>query len=305
MSSRSSLPPLASVRVFEAAARYKNFTAASEELGMTQAAVSYQVKVLEERIGEPLFQRHARGVTLTPLGERLAERLTDALDMIADAYSEALGSSFENLTISSIPTFATNFLAQRIGQFHMENPHVAVRIELSDAMVSFPASDADLAIRSGFGEWPGVVARKLIQTITAPMLSPRLIDPGAKLSAPKDLLQYPLLNYPNPMWEAWFKQAGVDSKGARCLPGHEPGAQVFTAQAAISGQGVAMLTPALFRDALESGELIQPFEQVFDNGSAFWLVYPESHRNSPKIKLFRDWLDRELVSLERRSHQTG
>ncbi len=178
MSSRSSLPPLASVRVFEAAARHKNFTAASEELGMTQAAVSYQVKVLEERIGEPLFQRHARGVTLTPSGARLAGKLTDALNMIADAYSEARGNAFENLTISSIPTFATNFLAQRIGQFHMENPNVAVRIELSDTLVAFPSSDADLAIRSGFGEWPDVIARKLIQTITTPMLSPGLIEAG-------------------------------------------------------------------------------------------------------------------------------
>ncbi|MEM9104915.1 MAG: LysR substrate-binding domain-containing protein [Pseudomonadota bacterium] len=297
MRSRPTLPPLAAVRVFEAAARHKNFTAASEELGMTQAAVSYQVKVLEERIGEPLFQRHARGVTLTASGARLAERLTDAVNIISDAYAEARGIALENLTISSVPTFATQYLAQHIGRFHMENPDVAVRFELSDSLVDFPSSTADLAIRSGHGDWPNVIARKLIDTVTTPMLSPKLLSTGTPLSMPKDLLQFPLLNYPNPLWENWFALAGVDGTGAKCLPGHEPGAQVFEAQAAISGQGVAMLTPALFRDAIEDGQLIQPFSHEYDDGSAFWLVYPESHRNLPKIKLFRDWLIQSLAEL--------
>lgn len=297
MNTRPALPPLAAVRVFEAAARHRNFTAASQELGMTQAAVSYQVKVLEERIGEPLFQRHARGVSLTPLGARFADRLTDALNIVSDAYAEARGDAFENLSISSIPTFATQFLAPRIGRFHVENPDVAVRIELSDSLVDFPSSAADLAVRSGHGDWPEVIARKLIETVTTPMLSPKLIGTDTRLAEPADLLQFPLLNYPNPLWENWFALAGVDSTDARCLPGYEPGAQVFEAQAAISGQGVAMLTPALFRAATDTGQLLQPFDEKYDDGSAFWLVYPESHRNSPKIKLFRDWITREMTDL--------
>ena len=296
---RSPLPPLASVRAFEAAARHGSFTSCSHELGLTQAAVSYQIKVLEERVGQPLFYRRPRGVELTSVGTALAKRLGDALDIIADGFAEAQGSVQGVLEMSVVPTFATNFLAERLGRFQVANPGIAVRLEVSDTLSDFQAGVVDIAVRTGKGPWPDLECQKLIDVELTPMLSPSLAESIGGVKRPEDLLKLPILGGIDPWWTSWFEQAGLDAVEFSGWPSQTFGPQVLEATAAIAGQGVAMLTPAFFREPLRRGELVQPFDLCSNDGTAFWLTYSHAFRNTPKIKTFRTWLMRELEDFKR------
>ncbi|MDP5218757.1 LysR substrate-binding domain-containing protein [Ruegeria sp. 2205SS24-7] len=289
------LPPLPAIRVFEAAARHKSFTAAASELGMTQAAVSYQVKVLEERVGASLFERHARGVGLTPVGEKFYHRVSASLDILADAFDNAQGAGSKKLSISVIPTFATNFLAQRLAGFQSANPEIVLRLELSEALMDFSTGDCDVAVRGGRGKWDGLQSELLMPTRFTPMLAPSLLETVGGLKRPEDLMKLPILSRGDPWWVNWFSLAGSEQEFSPTTPPQTFGPQVIEAGAAIAGQGVAMLTPAFFQNELNSGVLVQPFDLLGDDGSGYWLVYPESRRNALKIKRFRNWLTRETA----------
>ncbi|MEM1045054.1 MAG: LysR substrate-binding domain-containing protein [Pseudomonadota bacterium] len=291
------LPPLAAIRVFEAAAKYENFTRASEALGMTQAAVSYQIRVLEDRIGEKLFLRRARGVVLTELGRQLFRRTTSALDQLRDAFAEARTTGQETLVINVIPTFASNFLAARLGLFQIDHPDIAVRVEVSQDLIDFETSDADLAIRQGQGNWPGLKCVRLFDAEMTPMLSPALAETIGGVDTPADLLKLPLLDPSDPWWPAWFARAGVPFEP---LPVTEANvrfdAEVLEANAAIAGHGVGRLTPALHRDALKGGRLLHPFDLTHGSGDAFWLVSPHDRRNTTKIRTFRAWMEDQVAA---------
>src|ERR1700712_475959 len=163
------LPPLAAVRVFEAAARHENFTSAAAELGMTQAAVSYQVKLLEERLGPPLFRREKRRVVLTDAGRRAGPSITRAFDAIDSAFGAIRAEDEAVLTISTSNTFANTWLAWRLGSFQMAHPDMAVRLLTSDAISDFASDDVDVAIRSGLGGWDGLVADEILPIDFTPM----------------------------------------------------------------------------------------------------------------------------------------
>ena len=290
------LPPLPAIRVFDAAARHGSFTAAADDLGMTQAAVSYQIKILEERVGAPLFERYARGVGLTKVGRKLNQRSSAALDILADAYADAKGAHAGSLSISVIPTFATNFLAQRLGQFQLDNPDIAVCMEISEALVDFASSDVDIAVRGGYGAWDGLVSQLILPTVFTPMLSPDLLEKAGMLGTPRDLLELPILSQGDPWWQLWLSMVGISDPVSSTPSARSMGPQVVEAGAAVAGHGVAMLTPAFFQSELDRGALIQPFDQVGDDGSGYWLVYPESRRNAVKIKKFRSWIEKETAS---------
>ena len=293
---RSPLPPLAAIRAFEAAARRGSFTAAAAELGLTQAAVSHQIKTLEDRVGAPLFERLPRGVALTSVGARMSGRATAALDMIADAFAEARGSTSGQLAISVIPTFAASFLAARLGRFQMAHPDLSVRVEMSETPVDFSKGDFDLAIRAGKGGWQGLSAHLLTPTAFAPMLSPALAA-TVELLEPRDLLKLPILGRGDPWWRAWLAAAGIGDADLPGRPSQQFGPQILEAQAAIAGQGVAMLTLAFFEAEVTAGRLLQPFDLTCDDGTGYWLVYPESRRTSPKIRHFRRWIEVETAAM--------
>lgn len=168
----SALPPLSAVRVFEAAARLENFTAAAQELGMTQAAVSYQVKLLEDRLGLSLFQRAGRRVLLTDKGREIAPVIIRAFDQMRQGFAALAQDHSMVLTISCTNSFAHLWLAPRIGAFQMRHPGLAVRIQAEDAVVDLARTGVDLAIRGGKGNWPGLEARLLTHNRLAPMCSP-------------------------------------------------------------------------------------------------------------------------------------
>ena len=289
-----SLPPLAAVRVFEAAARHENFTAAAAELGMTQAAVSYQVKLLEERLGVPLFRRENRRVTLTEAGRRAAAPVSRAFDAIDGAFADLRAEDESLLTVSTSNTFANTWLAWRLGAFQLANPCTAVRLLTSDVVVDFASSDVDCAIRAGRGPWPDLAQDKLVAIDFTPMCSPVFLQ-RHPLAVPAALLDVPQISPHDPWWPHWLREAGIDVPPGPPRVGVRLDSQAHEGHAAMAGQGVAMLTPFFWRNDLAEGRLVRPFEQVSTRGYAYWLVYPEHRRNVPKIKRFREWLMAELA----------
>lgn len=291
----SVIPPLAAVRVFEAVARHGNFTRAAEELGMTQAAVSYQIKVLEERIGGPLFLRRPRQVELTELGQALAPSVTQAFELMRSAFSAIREDKQGTLVINSIQTFSAKWLALHLGRFQMEHPGIAVRLMASDQLVDFTREDVDVAIRSGSGEWPGLKAHRLIDATFTPILSPDLAESIGGLKEPADLLKLPFVDASDPWWKEWFDAAGVTDTDLESRPRSRFGSQSLEANAAIAAQGVAILTPNFHKAEIDAGRLYQPFDLVCKDGErGYFLVYPEARRNTPKIRAFREWLLREV-----------
>ncbi|MES2097843.1 MAG: transcriptional regulator GcvA [Pseudomonadota bacterium] len=288
------LPPLAAVRVFEAAARHENFTAAAGELGMTQAAVSYQIKLLEERLGAPLFRREKRRVVLTDAGRRAAPQITRAFDAIDSAFGAIRAEDEAVLTVSTSNTFANTWLAWRLGSFQMSHSEMAVRLLTSDALADFVSDDVDVAIRAGLGGWGDTVEELLVPIDFTPMCSPGFLRRHGPLE-PADLLRVPQISLHDPWWPFWLREAGVDVPPGAPRAGVRLDSQAHEGHAAMAGQGVAMLTPFFWRNDLAEGRLVRPFEQVSTRGYAYWLVYPEARKKVPKIKRFRDWLMAELA----------
>ncbi len=305
------LPPLSAIRVFEAAARHEHFTAAADELGMTQAAVSYQIRALEERVGVKLFERSKGRVRLTDAGRRLLGPLTDAFDRMDAAFAAMRSEDETLLRISTTQTFANAWLVWRIGAFQVAHPDVAVRIETTATLVDFAGAEIDLGIRAGRGHWPGLVAEPLIPIDYTPMCSPDFLAReearlGRKLE-PADLLDMPLFgSAEDPWWAEWFRTAGVDERPSTTRPGIRLDSQANEGHAAMAGQGMALMTPFFWRNDLADGRLVRPFSIISKNriekaDFGYWLVYPEHRRNTPKIKRFCEWLlplvreDREAV----------
>jgi len=288
------LPPLSAVRAFEAAARAENFTAAAAELGLTQAAVSYQVKALEERLGAALFVRERGRARLTPLGQRLLPALSQALDTIEAAFASHKVEDETLLTITTTHTFANTWLAWRLGGFQMEHTDLAVRMETSDQTVDLRSGDADVAIRAGIGDWPGLEVHKLMESDFTPMASPECVakferDLGRKLQ-PADLPNLPLIGPQDEWWTRWFRDAGVPLDLHRPRGGIRLDSQANEGHAAMAGQGFALLTPFLWRGDVAAKRLVQPFELTSTAGYAYWLAYPPERRMVPKVKRFREWL---------------
>lgn len=284
-----SLPPLAAIRVFEAVARKLSFTRAAEELGMTQAAVSYQIKLLEERLGTKLFVRRPHGVALTEAGQHMAPNISEAFDLLRETL-DRFHHRQERLTVSTTNGFAALWLVPRLGSFQLAHPEIAVNIDTTERTVDFAQEDADIAIRTGAGKWPGLVAAKVHDVCYAPMLSPRLAASIGGVREPADILKLPLLNSRYMWWTSWLRAHDLPLDVLERQTSPSTGTQVFNGAAAMDGQGVALLTPVYFRRALDDGRLVQPLAETQKAAWAYWLVYTESRRRLRKIRAFRDWL---------------
>ena len=288
------LPPLSAVRVFEAAARLENFTAAASELGMTQAAVSYQVKALEERIGAALFARERGRAVLTPIGRKLAPALGQAFDTIAAAFAGIRAEDEALLTVATTSTFANTWLAWRLGGFQVEHPDLAVRLSTGTQLTNLAGGDADVAIRAGAAPWPGLDCTELMVVDFTPMATPRFIArvEGAlgRALVPGDLAELPLLSHDDPWWDHWFAAAGIERTAAKRVAGLRLDSQADEGHAAMGGQGLALLTPAFWRNDLADGRLTRPFALTATAGYRYWLVTAPERKNVPKIKRFREWL---------------
>ena len=288
------LPPLAAVRVFEAAARLGNFTRAGEELGMTQAAVSYQIKLIEERLGTALFHRAKRQVSLTETGRRIAPLVTGAFDSLDDAFAIARSDGEAVLTISCSNTFASNWLAVRLGGFQMQRPGLAVRLQTEDAVIDFAAVDVDVAIRNSPAPWPGLVSHFLMRVPIVPLASPGFLAAHPRVETPADVMRLPRLSPDDVWWKTWATQMGIAPPEARS-GGVRLDSQVMEGNAAMAGQGVAIVNVSLWRNEIAAGRLVRLLPSVALGRRHYWLVYPPHKRNAPKVKAFAEWIAAELA----------
>lgn len=261
---------------------------------MTQAAVSYQIKILEDRIGAPLFVRLPRQVTLTAKGRQLAPAVTEAFEALRTAFAGIEAAAKTVLSISTLTTFAANWLVPRLGRFQQLHPDIAVQINISGQVVDFGQSEFDLGIRSGNGIWPGLEAHLLFPNLFTPVCSPELIR-GIKLKEPSDILRFPIISPNDPWWQDWFSAAGVKDFDPSQRPDNYLGAQQFEGMAAMAGQGFALINPYFFPADLAAGRLVQPFDLLATSERGYWLVYPKARRRSAKIGAFRDWVLSEVA----------
>ena len=294
------LPPLPAIRVFEVVARHLSFTKAAAELGVTQAAVSYQIKQLEDRIGTALFRRLTRSLALTEAGQRLVQPVSDALCGLATAFSAVRAEENSVLRVKAVYTFATNWIVPRLGRFTEAYPQYSVRLATSLRVIDPVAEQIDIEIGLDRGQWSGLVVEKVMPIFLTPMVSPALLASIGGAECPLDLLKLPLLQEAGDEWEDWFALTGHT-----VLPGSARGPHLDTRQimgrAAIEGQGVALLVPEFFTDEVVAGRLVQPFPQLLFTTVHYCLAYSKSRQNLPKVKAFRRWILGELAE-DRRSN---
>lgn len=285
-------PPLAAVRVFECAARHQNFSLAAVELGMTQAGVSYQIKLLEDRLGVALFLRQGRRVVLSAQGQRIAPRLTEALATMAQAFDTVRAQNEHVLSVSALVSFATQWLAARLGSFHLLHPEIAVRLDTSDRLVDLTTSDHDVGIRGTADPGAGLVSHFLMRLAVVPMASPAFLA-RHPIDSAEALAAAPRISPGDRWWDLWF---GTESGAppARLQDTVLFDSQVLDGQAALAGQGVAVMCPAMFTNAIARGELVLLSDRPAYDARSLWLCYPENKRRQAKVKAFCEWLLAEV-----------
>lgn len=309
---RSRLPPLNSLRAFEAAARYSNFRKAAAELHVTPAAVSHQVKTLEDYLGVKLFHRRTRALELTEAARACLPRLREGFDALADATAlMRTHSGRETLTVKVAPSFAVKWLGRRVDRFVLAYPEIDVHIDASprtidgrrddgegDAEAGSPPGPGDLAIRFGRGKYAGCRADKLFPVAVTPMCAPHLVEGAQPLRAPEDLRHHTLLHDDTleiddgrSKWEMWLNAAGVE--GVEVTRGPHFNHAALALDAAIDGAGVVLSYPLLASADLAAGRLVTPFPLAIPLESAYYVVCAEAVADQPKIAAFRDWLFEE------------
>jgi LysR family transcriptional regulator of beta-lactamase len=281
----SSQVPLNALRAFEAAARHLSFTKAGLELRVTQAAVSHQVKCLEEILGVRLFRRLPRGLALTDEGLALIPVLAESFGRIRATLDRFENGHFrEVVTVGTVGTFATGWLLPRLQAFFRACPHVDLRLLTNNNRVDIAGEGLDYAIRFGDGSWHGTDATYLFTVPLAPVCAPQVAE---RLRQPDDLRHEMLLrSYRADQWVRWFAQAGVPCPPVR---GAVFDSSITMAEAAAQGVGVALLPVRLFARELEQGRLDRPFEVEIALGD-YWLTSLKSKRKTPGMQAFQVWL---------------
>ena len=291
------LPPLNALRAFVVAAKHLSFTKAANDLFVTPAAVSQQVKQLEDILGCALFKRTNRALLLTDEGQACLPGLIDAFNMLGTALDQiALVSSSGALTVSVAPSFAAKWLVPRLDNFRAQFPDVDVRVSAAMHVVDFETEDVDCAIRYGGGNYGDLIAQKLLTEKVVPVCSPGLVKGKQALKSPADLRHYTLLHDDSPDqdpscpdWRMWLKAAGV-TDGVDAARGLRFNQSSLVLEAAISGRGVALAKATLAQDDLQAGRLVQPFEISTPLDFAYYFVCPRARIALRKVEQFRTWL---------------
>jgi LysR family transcriptional regulator of beta-lactamase len=277
--------PLNALRAFEAAARHRSFKKAAIELCVTPAALSHQVKALEERLGVPLFRRLPRGLALTDEGHSLLPDLSRAFDTIARMIERFDGpGAAEVLAVGSVGTFASGWLLPRLASFEAGHPKIDLRLFTNNNRVDIAEEGLDYAIKFGDGAWHGIEAEKLFDAPITVLCSPAI---AARLSEPVDLIGETLLrSYRVADWPDWFRAAGLVAPRLR---GPVFDSSALMVAAAIEGRGIALAPAAMFTRELADGRLVRPFATELNTG-AYWLCRLKSRVPTPAMKAFADWL---------------
>lgn len=291
------LPSLTALRAFEAAARHESFARAAAELFVTPAAISQQVRALEEELGTVLFERRPRRLRLTDAGRRLLPGVTDGFTRLANATANIDGGPLRGLlTVSMLPSFAHSWIVHRLGEFADRYPEIELVIQAEAHRANLRAGEADIAIR--YGNMPsgkGLHAVHLIDELVCPVASPAVLNGPIPLRTPQDLLNHRLLSDSDERtqdpwlhWPAWFTHWGL--KGEPTVARLAFNDTRLVNRAAAAGQGVAVGRSVLVERLLERGDLVRLFDEIRPTGNAYYLVCPDSSRDEPKVAAFREWI---------------
>jgi DNA-binding transcriptional LysR family regulator len=289
------IPSLNGLRAFEAAARHSSFTAAADELNVTQAAISRMVRLLEERMGIQLFERLPNGLILTAQGKALQPGLTAALDAIAGVIDEVTAMrSTPVLTLGVGPSFAVRWLIPRLASFYGEHPDIEVRIATGGAINPFQ-DDWTCGIRLGDGNWPGFEAEPMFSANLFPVCTAAIAQ---RLAKPENLSGETLLQVAHSPgdWPLWLSAAGIKVHPKNFGPRFDNYAMVL--QAALDGMGVAIGLGPYVADDIAAGRLLAPFSLTVPKGRAWYLVYQSFRQQEPALIAFKTWLRRKFSEID-------
>lgn len=290
------LPPISALRAFEAAARLRSFTLAADELGLTQGAISHQVRGLEDQLGFELFRREPRRISTTAKGEQLAQAVREGLGTVARAIVELTKTDAgPHLVVSTLAGFAVKWLFPRLIRFDEKHPRIELSIATTGQLADFSTGEADVAIRYGLGRYPGLHVEKILDEDMFPVCAPKLMRGAKALRKPADLAGVPLLHDDitkleghTPGWRLWLSAAGV--LGVDPAKGRRFGQSNMSIQAAIEGLGVALGRAPLVADDLAAGRLVRPFDLAVPSGYGYYFVCPPRALERPKVAAFRAWV---------------
>lgn len=294
------LPPLAALRAFEAAARHLSFKRAADELTVTPTAISHQVRLLEDTLGQRLFERRTRQVILTAAGHALYAPLRDGFDAIADAVDSVWATTTPGaVTLTATMAFTSKWLAPRVAAFRTRFPGISLRLLASDDVIDLRAGGADIAVRYGGGTYPGCRSQLLFQGSFAPVCSPRL-----NIRGPADLERHTLIHSEwrhvderTPIWPRWYAKAGLRYRPTESEVVFSD--ETHAIQAAVAGQGIALVSLALVADELETRALVAPFGPILQ-GHGFHVVTPDSRADDANVGSVREWLAGEAAASDDR-----
>ncbi|MEL6452205.1 MAG: transcriptional regulator GcvA [Pseudomonadota bacterium] len=297
------LPPLTALRAFDAAARHMSFAKAAEELHVTPAALSFQIKSLEEYLGTQVFRRLNRAVELTEAGKALAPGVADGFQTLAAAWRSAQRTQDnQTLTVTAGPAFTAKWLAPRLYEFAQSHPEVELRFSASLKMMDFGRDAIDVAIRFGYGTDEGLYSVPLAMEWVCPVMTPEL---ASRFPTPESLKHAPLIfddsiSFLNPRsdWDVWFRAMGIvhaPTTGPRFSQADH------AIDAALAGVGVVLGRRALVVKDIADGRLVAPFPVALDTGVRFRFLCAQGAETRPQIAAFRDWI---MAEIDKTSHIT-
>jgi LysR family glycine cleavage system transcriptional activator len=294
------LPPLKSLQAFEAAARWLSFSKAAEELFVTPAAISQQVKQLETYLGVPLFHRLTRSVSLTGEAKTMLPLMTEGFDSLAEAIDRLkLEGRSGILTVSTVPTFAIKWLVHHLTDFSEQYPDIDVRLDASLETRDFNRDGIDVSIRLGMGDYPGFHVSKVFDERVSPVCSPKLLEGSTPLAKLEDLKSHRLLHVDwgaltnqSPDWQMWALAAGLEDMSVNRGPRFT--VENMAIEAAINADGVALVSHSAVVEDLKAGRLVRPFDLTVQSDLAYWLVCPHAHLHKAKVTAFCNWLLAEV-----------
>jgi LysR family glycine cleavage system transcriptional activator len=280
--------PLNALRTFEAVASRLSFAKGAEALNVTPAAVSSQIRALEQRLNQALFHRHGRQISLTDAGQKLLPgvqrglaELRQAVEVVSQDRSEGV------LNISMMPSILQKWLMPRLSGFYNSKPLIDLRINVDNALVDFDQSDMHAAVRLGPGKWPGLKSVKLMDDWILPVCSRHFLRKMGPFNAVEELQQHEFLFAPSKVWDPWFQKYGETGRGTRWSLLND---SLSILMAAEQGEGIALSRWSLVSRDIDAGRLVRPIDTVVKADWSHYFVAPPQFFDLPKVVEFRDWL---------------
>jgi LysR family glycine cleavage system transcriptional activator len=280
--------PLNALRTFEAVASRLSFAKGAQALNVTPAAVSSQIRALEQRLNQPLFHRQGRQITLTETGRRLLPGVQRGLTELRQAVQSINQDRSEGvLNVSMMATFLQKWLMPRLSEFYSLQPHTDLRINADNTPINFEQSDFHAGIRFGAGKWTGVKATRMMDDWILPVCSPRLIREIGPIQSVEDLQKHDLLFVESEIWDAWFRVLGEKGRDSRWPLLND---SLSILMAAEQGQGIALSRWSLVARDIAAGRLVRPIDTVVKTDWSYYFVAPTHYYDLPKVANFRDWI---------------